>query len=163
MLSPLPFSPVRSVFTGPCKITWQRRVKALERTNVPSVPQSFTNFFVSLKWRVHWKEVHVFVPKGQWSLNLLQSYKARKRIINLSSSKYFWAMDIWFHLLNMLKLLFFDGCAFYISCILEQAFNFTMNPDWEIWVIVFTLHTGRIACEDTNSCWCWKTENKFVM
>lgn len=73
-------------------------------------------FFVSLKWRVHWKEVHVFVPKGQWLLNLLQSYKARQFNINLSSSKFFWAMDVWFNLLNMLKPLFFDGCAFFISC-----------------------------------------------
>lgn len=45
-----PFSPVRSVFTGACKITWQEQLKALDRTSVPSVPQTFTNFFfVSLK------------------------------------------------------------------------------------------------------------------
>lgn len=44
-----PFSPVRSVFTRACKITWQEALKALDRTDVPSVPQTFTNFFVSLK------------------------------------------------------------------------------------------------------------------
>lgn len=44
-----PLLPVRSVFTGPCKITWQEQLKALDRTNVPSVPQTFTNFLLSLK------------------------------------------------------------------------------------------------------------------
>lgn len=67
-----PLSPVRSVFTEACKITWQEQLKALDRTHVPGVPQTFTNFFLSLKWRVHWKEVHVFLPKGQILLNLLQ-------------------------------------------------------------------------------------------
>lgn len=68
-----PLSPVRSVFTGACKITWQEPLKALDRTNVPSALQTFTNFLVSLEWGVDWKEVHVVLPKGQWSLNMLQS------------------------------------------------------------------------------------------
>lgn len=70
-----PLSPVRSVFTGACKITWQEQLKALDRTNVPSVPQTFTNFFVSLIWRVDWKAVHFFVPKAQFLLNMLLNYK----------------------------------------------------------------------------------------
>lgn len=61
MLALLAFPPVRSVFTGACKITWQEPLKALDRANVPSAPQTFTDFFVSLKWRVHRKEVHVFL------------------------------------------------------------------------------------------------------
>lgn len=68
-------SRVRSVFTGTCKITWQEQLKAPDRTSVPSVPQTFTNLSVSLKWRGHWKEVPVSVPKGQWLLNVLQSWE----------------------------------------------------------------------------------------
>ncbi len=69
-----PFSSVRSVFTGACKITWQEQLKALDRTDVPSVLQTFTNFCF-IKIRVHWKEVVILLPKGQLLLSFLQSCK----------------------------------------------------------------------------------------
>lgn len=84
-----PLTPVRSVFTGTCKITWQEQLKALDGTSVPSVPLTFYKLFCFIKMKSSLKRGLPLCAKGsiiaEFSAKLQDDSKKIRPISNFSS------------------------------------------------------------------------------
>jgi len=94
--TPPTFPPVRSVFTGACKMTWQEQLNALDRTDVPGDPQTLPNLFFlpSLSLKEFTEKRSPLCARGSSITEFVAKLQARYKYMNpipnlLSNNSYY--------------------------------------------------------------------------
>lgn len=136
-------SRVRSVFTGTCKITWQRATQSSGQDPCPQCPTNFYRPFCFIKVKRSLKRGPRFCAKG----SVITECAAELRDDSIKTSKLLWPLGIKSNSHNMLKLLWPVGFAFFFP-VLGQNCHLTVDS-CSVWTVVFTVLPGRTQNKKT--------------